>query len=58
MASPHIAGVAAYLMALEGLNTVASITARIKQLARTTGSAVAGVGTGTTTLIVYNGDGF
>jgi len=58
MASPHIAGMAAYLMALEGLNTVASITTRIKQLAGNTGSAVTGAGTGTTTLIAYNGNGF
>jgi oryzin len=33
MASPHVAGLAAYLMALEGLSTPAEVTARIKQLA-------------------------
>ncbi|KAI5815287.1 oryzin precursor [Pyronema omphalodes] len=33
MASPHVAGLAAYLMALEGLTTPAEVTARIKQLA-------------------------
>jgi len=58
MASPHVAGLAAYLMALEGLNSTVSVTARIKQLAGTTGRTVSGAATGTTTLIAYNGDGF
>lgn len=45
-------------MALEGLTTPAAVTARMKQLAATTGRAVAGASTGTTKLIAYNGDGF
>ena len=53
-----MAGLAAYLIALEGLTTPAAVTARIKQLAGTTGRAVAGASRGTTTLIAYNGDGF
>ncbi|KUJ13099.1 putative subtilisin-like protease [Mollisia scopiformis] len=57
MASPHVAGLAAYLMSLESLTTPAAVTARIKALAGTTGSNATGVSTGTTTLIAYNGDG-
>jgi hypothetical protein len=45
-------------MALEGLTTPATVTARIKQFAGTTGRAVMGANIGTTTLIAYNGDGF
>ena len=56
-ASPHVAGLAAYLMSLESLTTPAAVTARILQLAGTTGANVTGVKTGTTTLIAYNGDG-
>jgi subtilisin family serine protease len=58
MASPHVAGLAAYLIALEGLNTPAAVAARIKALASGTGSQANGVESGTTTLIAYNGDGF
>ncbi|KAF8848994.1 putative subtilisin-like protease, partial [Acephala macrosclerotiorum] len=56
MASPHVAGLAAYLMSLESLSNPAAVTARILQLAGTTGANVTGVRTGTTTLIAYNGD--
>jgi subtilisin family serine protease len=58
MASPHVAGLAAYLISLEGLTTPDAVTARIKALAAGTGSAATGVESGTTTLIAYNGDGF
>ena len=58
IASPHVAGLAAYLMSLEGLNTVAAVTSRIKQLARASGAAAKGANSATTTLIAYNGDGF
>lgn len=51
MASPHVAGLAAYLMSLESLSNPAAVTARILQLAGTTGANVTGVRTGTTTLI-------
>jgi len=58
MASPHVAGMAAYLMALENITSPAALVARMKQLATSTGSAVKGVSSGTTTLIAYNGNGF
>lgn len=58
MASPHVAGLAAYLITLEGLNTPAAVTARIKSLASGTGARASGVQSGTTTIIAYNGDGF
>lgn len=58
MACPHITGLTAYLAALEGITTSADMTARIRQLAATTGAAVGGQTRGTTTLIAYNGDGF
>ncbi|TVY51756.1 Subtilisin-like protease 2 [Lachnellula cervina] len=61
MASPHIAGLAAYLMALENLTAVAAVTARITALAGSTGAVATGagigIGTGTTTLIGNNGSG-
>ncbi|PMD37079.1 putative subtilisin-like protease, partial [Hyaloscypha variabilis F] len=57
MASPHVAGLAAYLMSLEGLNTTAAVTSRIRQLAGASGAAVKGTNAATTTLIAYNGDG-
>jgi len=44
-------------MSLEGLTSVTDVTARIKALAGSTGAAASGVGTGTTTLIAYNGSG-
>ena len=56
-ASPHVAGLAAYIMSLEGLTAVADVTARIKTLAGSTGAAVLGAGTNTTTLIANNGSG-
>lgn len=56
MASPHIAGLAAYLMSLEGLNTVSGVTDRIKALANSTGAAVVKNTKGTTNLIANNGN--
>ncbi|KAH8749562.1 putative subtilisin-like protease [Hyaloscypha sp. PMI_1271] len=58
MASPHVAGLAAYLMSLEGLATPAAVTSRIKQLAGASGASVKGANAATTTLIAYNGNGF
>ncbi|KAL1837147.1 hypothetical protein VTJ49DRAFT_4212 [Mycothermus thermophilus] len=55
MASPHVAGLAAYLMALEGLTTAESVSNRIKQLAQQTGARVRGGPRNTTTLIANNG---
>lgn len=59
MASPHVAGLAAYLMGLDStLNTPALVTAKITSLAASTGAVAGNAGTGSPTLIAYNGDGF
>ncbi|CAL3964603.1 hypothetical protein PZA11_002418 [Diplocarpon coronariae] len=58
MASPHVAGLAAYLMAFENITNPADVLARMQQLAQSTGAAVVGANSQTTTLIAYNGDGF
>lgn len=59
MASPHVAGLAAYLMGLDStLNTPALVTAKITSLAASTGAVASNAGTGSPTLIAYNGDGF
>ncbi|RDW84276.1 hypothetical protein BP6252_01866 [Coleophoma cylindrospora] len=58
MASPHVAGLAAYLMALNtNLTTPAAVTNKIISLANTTGATVLKAGTGSPTLIANNGDG-
>ncbi|TVY82752.1 Subtilisin-like protease [Lachnellula suecica] len=57
MASPHVAGLAGYLMSLEGLTTVTAVTSRMQALANATGAAVTNAGTGSPTLIAYNGSG-
>jgi subtilisin family serine protease len=55
MASPHVAGLAAYLMALEGITGVQEVGDRIKQLAQGTGARVRNNVRGTTSLIANNG---
>ncbi|TLD24968.1 hypothetical protein PspLS_05595 [Pyricularia sp. CBS 133598] len=63
MASPHVAGLAAYLMALDptltaggGVETAAGkVDARIKELAKAMGAQVKNAGLGSTTLIANNG---
>ena len=55
MASPHVAGLAAYLMALENITGVEAVSNRIKELAGQTGAAVKGGPRSTTTLIANNG---
>lgn len=55
MASPHVAGLAAYLMSLEGITEVDNVVARITELAGTTGASVRGNRGQTTNLIAYNG---
>ncbi|QSZ34964.1 hypothetical protein DSL72_007826 [Monilinia vaccinii-corymbosi] len=55
MATPHVAGLAAYLIALEGLSTPAAVTARIKSLA--TSGLITNAGSGSPNLIAYNGNG-
>jgi subtilisin family serine protease len=54
MATPHIAGLAAYLIALEGLSTPAAVQSRIKALA-TSGKIVDAKSANN--LIGYNGNG-
>jgi subtilisin family serine protease len=56
MASPHIAGLVAYLMSLEGITNVTAVSDRIKALAGTTGASVAKNTKGTTNLIANNGN--
>ncbi|KAK3367500.1 serine protease [Podospora didyma] len=56
MASPHVAGLAAYLMALEGISDVTAVSNRIKELAAATGATVKNNAAGTTNLIANNGN--
>ncbi|GJC87602.1 alkaline proteinase [Colletotrichum liriopes] len=55
MAAPHVAGLAVYLQALEGLSTPAAVTARIKALG--TSGRVTGTLSGSPNLVAYNGNG-
>ncbi|CZT04410.1 hypothetical protein WAI453_011465 [Rhynchosporium graminicola] len=55
MACPHVAGLAAYLIGLEGLSTPAAVQSRIKALA--TSGKVLSPGSGSPNLIAYNGNG-
>lgn len=55
MASPHVAGLAAYLMALEGLTDADAVVRRMRQLAHATGARVKNNVQGTTGLIANNG---
>lgn len=55
MATPHVAGLAAYLIALEGLSSPAAVVARLKALAIS--GAVTRPGSGSPNLIAYNGNG-
>lgn len=55
MATPHVTGLALYLIALEGLSTPAAVIARIKELA--TSGEITDIGTGSPNLIIYNGNG-
>ncbi|KAH9903793.1 subtilase [Xylariomycetidae sp. FL2044] len=56
MASPHIAGLAAYLMALEGLTTADEVVTRMTELASATGAEVRRNAPDTTNLIANNGN--
>ncbi|KAI0517107.1 subtilase [Xylaria bambusicola] len=56
MASPHVAGLAAYLMGLEGLSTADEVSNRIKELAAATGATVRRNAQGTTDAIANNGN--
>ncbi|KAI5859679.1 subtilisin-like protein [Durotheca rogersii] len=56
MASPHIAGLAAYLMALEGITDAGAVSDRIKELGAATGASVRRNVRGTTSAIANNGN--
>jgi subtilisin family serine protease len=56
MASPHVAGLVAYLMSLENLTNVTEVSNRMKQLAAATGASVKNNVRGTTNLIANNGN--
>lgn len=55
MATPHIAGLAAYLLALEGPRSPAALCSRIQELALS--DVIEDVGTGSPNLLAYNGNG-
>jgi oryzin len=54
MASPHVAGLAAYLIALEGLSGPDEVTKRIKELAV---GVVSDPGASTVDSLIFNGVG-
>ncbi|KAI0909750.1 subtilase [Ustulina deusta] len=56
MASPHVAGLAAYLMGLEGLTTATEVSDRMKELAAATGASVKQNAKNTTSAIANNGN--
>ncbi|ESZ93713.1 hypothetical protein SBOR_5898 [Sclerotinia borealis F-4128] len=55
MATPHVAGLSAYLIAFEGLSTPAAVVARLKALANS--GLITSPGSGSPNLIAYNGNG-
>lgn len=55
MASPHVAGVAAYLLGLESLSSPAAVRSRIIALAQS--GKVTSPGSGSPNLLLYNGSG-
>ncbi|KAI1827098.1 subtilase [Xylaria intraflava] len=55
MATPHVAGLALYLIAYEGLSTPAALTARIKALA--TAGDITSAPNNTVNSVAYNGNG-
>lgn len=56
MAAPHIAGLAAYLMALENINDIDAVAERINQLADQAGAQVKNNAADTTNRIANNGN--
>ncbi|KAI1209777.1 subtilisin-like protein [Annulohypoxylon truncatum] len=56
MASPHIAGLAAYLMALENITNATAVSDRIKALGGASGASVVRNARGTTSVIANNGN--
>lgn len=56
VASPHVAGLAAYLMSLQGITSPMEVTSLIKNLAASTGAQVKNNAPGTSNLIANNGN--
>ncbi|GAP85467.1 putative subtilisin-like protease [Rosellinia necatrix] len=56
MASPHVAGLAAYLMSLEGLTSATDVNNRMQELAQASGATVVRNVRGTTSAIANNGN--
>ncbi|KAK7431204.1 hypothetical protein QQZ08_002244 [Neonectria magnoliae] len=56
MASPHVAGLAAYLMSFQSITEPANVVSLIKSLAEQTGTEVVNNVRGTTNLIANNGN--
>lgn len=56
VASPHVAGLAAYLMAFQGITEPAEVLTLMTSLATQTGSKVLNNVDGTTSLIANNGN--
>lgn len=54
MASPHVAGLGAYLLGLNGKQTVAALSSAIKSAA--TSGLVVNAGSGSPNLIAFNGN--
>ncbi|KAG8406056.1 hypothetical protein J3458_021392 [Metarhizium acridum] len=54
-ATPHVAGLAAYIMALEGITQPAKVMSRLRELADDTGARVQWTAPNTTSLIATNG---
>jgi len=54
-ATPYVAGLAAYLIALERISSPAAVSARISTLA--TSGDITSAGAGSPNLITYNGSG-
>ena len=54
MASPHVAGLGAYLLGLEGKVTPAALGSRIQTLANK--SKISGIPSGTVNYLAFNGN--
>ena len=54
MAAPHVAGLAAYILALEGKKTPNKLATRLNALS--TKNAITGLPSGTRNLLAFNGN--
>jgi hypothetical protein len=54
MATPHVAGLAAYILGLEGKKTPAALSTRLTSLATT--SKITGLPSGTSNRLAFNGN--